>query len=149
MAYSLTGLPWWLCGKKSTCSAGRPGSIPGLGRASGGGNGNPLQYSGLKKSHGQRSLVGYSPWGRKELDTTQWLTFWLWLDLFVNDILLWEGISLQVWAGNLWGQPSYISEPKGKNKNTEDPLNLLHGRVPTALKSPSLERPMELNKLHP
>ena len=24
--------------------------------------------------HGQRSLAGYSPWGRKELDTTQWLT---------------------------------------------------------------------------
>ena len=37
---------------------------------------------------------------------------------------------------------------KGKT-NTEDPLNLLHGRVPTALKSPSLERSMELNKLHP
>ena len=26
------------------------------------------------ESHGQRSLVGYSPWGRKELDTTEWLT---------------------------------------------------------------------------
>ena len=23
------------------------------------------------ESHGQRSLVGYSPWGRKELDTTE------------------------------------------------------------------------------
>ena len=39
--------------------AGEVGSIPGLGRSPGGGNGNPLQYS----SHGQRSLVGYSPWG--------------------------------------------------------------------------------------
>ena len=27
------------------------------------------------KSHGQRSLVGYSPWGSKELDTTEWLHF--------------------------------------------------------------------------
>ena len=26
------------------------------------------------ESHGQRSLVGYSPWGRKKLDTTEWLT---------------------------------------------------------------------------
>ena len=26
------------------------------------------------ESHGQRSLVGYSPWGCKELDTTEWLT---------------------------------------------------------------------------
>ena len=25
------------------------------------------------ESHGQRSLVGYSPWGRKELDTTEHL----------------------------------------------------------------------------
>ena len=25
-------------------------------------------------SHGQRSLVGYSPWGHKESDTTEWLT---------------------------------------------------------------------------
>ena len=27
------------------------------------------------KSQGRRSLVGYSPWGRKELDTTEWLHF--------------------------------------------------------------------------
>ena len=27
------------------------------------------------KSHWQRSLVGYSPWGRKELDMTEWLHF--------------------------------------------------------------------------
>ena len=27
------------------------------------------------ESHGRRSLVGYSPWSRKELDTTEWLHF--------------------------------------------------------------------------
>ena len=27
------------------------------------------------KSHGWRSVVGYSPWGHKELDTTEWLHF--------------------------------------------------------------------------
>ena len=27
------------------------------------------------KSHGQRTLVGYSPWGRKEFDMTEQLTF--------------------------------------------------------------------------
>ena len=38
------------------------------------GNGNPLQYlSG--KLHGWRSLIGYSPWGHKELDTTEQLHF--------------------------------------------------------------------------
>ena len=30
---------------------------------------------GRLQSHGQRNLVGYSPWGRKELDTTEWLHF--------------------------------------------------------------------------
>ena len=34
---------------------------------------NPLQYSCLENPHGQRSLVGYSPWGHKESDTTEWL----------------------------------------------------------------------------
>ena len=35
-------------GKESTCNAGDLGSIPGLGRSPGGGNGNPLQYSCLE-----------------------------------------------------------------------------------------------------
>ena len=35
-------------GKESACSAGEPGSIPGSGRSSGEGNGNPLQYSCLE-----------------------------------------------------------------------------------------------------
>ena len=37
------------------------------------GNGNPLQYSHLEKSHGQRNLVGDSPWGHTETDTTEHL----------------------------------------------------------------------------
>ena len=43
------------------------GSIPGSGRSPGGENGNALQYSCLGKPHGQRSLVGYSPWGCKRV----------------------------------------------------------------------------------
>ena len=50
------------------------GLIPGLGRSPGGGRGNPLQCSCLEDPHGQRSLVGYSPWGHKELDTTERLS---------------------------------------------------------------------------
>ena len=50
--------------------AGNTGSIPGSGRSPGEGNGNPLQYSCLENPHGQRSLVGYSPWGCKELNMT-------------------------------------------------------------------------------
>ena len=36
--------------KESACNAGDPGSIPGLGRSLGEGNGNPLQYSCLENS---------------------------------------------------------------------------------------------------
>ena len=46
--------------------------IPGLGRSSGGGNGNALQYSCLGNPT-QRSLAGYSPWGHKESNKTQQL----------------------------------------------------------------------------
>ena len=59
--------------KESACNAGDLGSTPGLGRSPGGGHGNPLQYSCLENPHGQRSLAGYSPWGHKESDATEWL----------------------------------------------------------------------------
>ena len=49
-------------------------SIPGLGRSPGGGDGNPSQYSCLENPHGQRNLTSYSPWGCKELDTTEQLS---------------------------------------------------------------------------
>ena len=39
--------------KKFACNTGDMGSIPGSGRSPGGGNGNPLQYSGLGEIHGQ------------------------------------------------------------------------------------------------
>ena len=57
--------------KESSCTAGDPGSVPGLERPPGGGHGNLLQYSCLENPHGQRSLAGYSPWARKELDITE------------------------------------------------------------------------------
>ena len=42
--YVYVGFPWWCRGKESACSAGDTGGlglIPGLGRSSGEGNGNP------------------------------------------------------------------------------------------------------------
>ena len=60
-------------GKASVCNAGDPGLIPGSGRS-------PLEKemathssSIAWKTHGRRSLVGYSPWGHKDLDTTEQL----------------------------------------------------------------------------
>ena len=58
-------------GKESVFNARDPGLIPGVGRSPGDGNGSPFQYSCLENPHGQRSLVGYSPWGRKESGATE------------------------------------------------------------------------------
>ena len=69
----MRGFPGSSAGKESTCNAGDPGLIPGLGSSPGGGHGNPLQYSCLENSHGQRSLAGYSAWGCKESDMTEQL----------------------------------------------------------------------------
>ena len=44
---------------------GDAGSIPGLGKSPGGGNGNPLQYSCLENPHGQRSPEGTFHWVTK------------------------------------------------------------------------------------
>ena len=63
--------------KNPLANAGDTDLIPGSGRFSGGGNGNLLcPWVFLPgKSHGQRNLVGYSPWGykrvRHDLETEQ------------------------------------------------------------------------------
>ena len=60
------GFPGGSAGKESTRNTEDLGLIPGLGRSLGEGNGYPLQYSGL-----ENSMDCYSPWGCKELDTTE------------------------------------------------------------------------------
>ena len=67
------GFPGGSDGKESARNVGDLGLIPGLRRSPGGGHGNPLQYSCLENPHGQRNLMGYSPWGHKELDMTEQL----------------------------------------------------------------------------
>ena len=52
--------------KNLPANAGDTGSVPGLGRSPGEGNGNPLQYSCLEHSMTE-GLVGYSPWGHKRV----------------------------------------------------------------------------------
>ena len=85
----LLGLPWWLRRESICLQCGRPGFHPWVGKI-------PWRRKwqsspGLLpgKSHGQRSLVGYSPWGHKESDTTERLhyshykvNFTIWGDSF-------------------------------------------------------------------
>ena len=47
------------------------GLIPWSGKSLGGEYGNPIQYFCLENTHGQKSLVGYSPQGHKELGTNE------------------------------------------------------------------------------
>ena len=67
-----SGFPSGSAVKNLPANAGDMGLIPGLGGSAGGGHGTPLQYSCPENPHGQRSLAGYSPWGRKELDTIEY-----------------------------------------------------------------------------
>ena len=62
-------------GKASVYNVGDLGSIPGLGRFSGEGNGNPLPYSCLENP---MDGGAWCPWGHKELDTTERLHFTPW-----------------------------------------------------------------------
>jgi len=61
--------PWWLpggsVGKESACNAGDPGLIPWRRKW----HPTPVFLPG--KPHGQRSLVGYSPWCHRESDMTE------------------------------------------------------------------------------
>ena len=65
----------WLSGNQPACRArdtGVLGSIPGSGRSPGGGHGHPVRYLFLPgESQGRRSLVGCSPWGRRDSGRTE------------------------------------------------------------------------------
>ena len=75
-------------GKESACNVGDPGSISGLERSPGEGNGYPLQYSCLENPMDRGACGLYSPWGRKELDTTEQITLSLSLGWTPLDLLM-------------------------------------------------------------
>ena len=64
------GLLSWLSGKESTCLCRRHRFDPWLRKIPWNRKWQPTPVFLLGKSHGQRSLAGYSPWGCKESDTT-------------------------------------------------------------------------------
>ena len=74
MHHLTQGFPGGASGKNPSASAGDirdVGSIPGLERSPGDGHGNSLQFSCLENPLGRRTLGGYSPWSRTELDMTK------------------------------------------------------------------------------
>ena len=79
------------------------------------------------ESHGQRSLVGYSPWGPKELDTTEWLT----LSLFCHRTIVFGRID-RCWNRGRFsiGMGSYISwvSPENTEINSKEEAHRGWGR---------------------
>ena len=83
------GFPGGADGRESVCSAEDLSSTSGLERSPGEGNGYPLQYSCLensmdRESHGQRRQAGYRQWSCKQWDTTEQLTFSLFLGIHLG-----------------------------------------------------------------
>ena len=72
--YRVLGLPWWLRWERICLQCRRPGFNPWVGKAHGRREWLPTPIFLAGESHGQRSLVGYSPWGCEELDMTVQLT---------------------------------------------------------------------------
>ena len=62
-----TGLLWWLCGKESTCQCKRHRFDPWVGKIPWRRKWQPTPLFLSGKSHEQRSLVGYCPWGHKRV----------------------------------------------------------------------------------
>ena len=67
-------LPGWLSGKEPICQCRRCRLDPWVGKIPWRRKWQPTPVFLPGKSHGQRSLVGYSPWGSKELGTAKWLS---------------------------------------------------------------------------
>ena len=75
-AYICTqGFPGGSDGKGSACNAGDLGSIPGLGRSPGEGNGYPLQYPCLGNPMYRGAWSAIVHGNHKELDTTEQPTY--------------------------------------------------------------------------
>ena len=77
----------WCCGKESACQCRTHKFDPWVGKTPWRRAWQPTPVLLSGKSHGQRSLAGYSPWGHKELDTTEqlsaqplWRTGWRFLN---------------------------------------------------------------------
>ena len=129
-------------GKASAYNAGDRGSISGSERSPGEGNGNPLQYSCLEKSHGLISLVGYSPWSRRESDTTKWLHF-LWRKRHQKTKNLIATSQVSGVKAGYWAWFLHTAPPRGWGQYINHSSQLLDGSNPTLIqfKGPAYSSP--------
>ena len=95
---------WWLRRQRIYLQSGRPGFDPWFGKIPWRRKRQPTPVFLPAESRGQRSLVGYSPWGCKESDMTERLTlsfsiylvftmlYWLHCTMFTYFTILVSGV---------------------------------------------------------
>ena len=97
-------------GKSICLQCGRPRFHPWVGKIPWRRKWQPTPVLLPGKSHGQGSLVGYSPWGHKESDITEWLHFHFHLRLYIESVGInyrikwknqWDRILRYLWEGSL------------------------------------------------
>ena len=89
------GLPWWLSSKESACQCRRCrgcGFDPWVRKIPWRKKWQPTLVFLPGKLHGQKRLVGYSPWGHKELDVTKRQSNWS----FLYHLTIYVDCSLQM-----------------------------------------------------
>ena len=110
------GFPGGLAGKESAHNMGDLGSIPGLGRSPGEGNGYPLPYSGLKNSmdcivHGvTKSQTRLRDFHLTSLHLSIWIWFVDQLSVFLLRGSFSFGFLAEVWIVRLWGPDFWTVE---------------------------------------
>ena len=106
------GLPWCLSSKESTCQCRRHGFDHWVGKIPQRRKWQPTPVFLPGKSHGQRSLGGFRPWGRKESDTTERLN---WTEPGAS--LDWDGKKSACNAGDVGSIPGSGKLPGEGNGN--------------------------------
>ena len=121
-------LPRWCSGKESACHCRRHKRhvfSPSVGKIPWSWEWWPTPVFLSGKFHGQRSLVGYSPWGCKELDMTEqfhFLSFLLRWHLELKSIILSQRFSLFMRGicTTLWWQMGIDGTSHTENNGTLD-----------------------------
>ena len=103
----LWGIPWWLKWWRICLQFRRPRLNPWIRKIPWRREWQPTPVFLPGEFHGQRSLMGYSPWDRKELDTTEQLTHATrrLCDLTENPDSQHDWSWSQIWNWHLWLTP--------------------------------------------
>ena len=145
------GLPWWFSGKESSCQCRRCGFHPWVGKVPWRRAWHPTPVFLPGESHEQRSLACYSPWGCKELDTTEWTNTmkmnesWMIRSVKSFRMMRWG------WVWSLHKVPAITHSPTNrKNEEGEGSLTLSLPSSPVLWNAQEeLERPQDASPLTP